>query len=593
AILEDLGPGARAALHRQAADLLTDPAAVAAHLASTEPGGDAWVAERIHEAGGAAAGAGDHGAAIGLLARALAEPPAPESRGAVLFDLGAAEARLPGHTTAVEHLREALALIEPGPARLLPALELSYAMVFAGDAAGGHAVLTDVLDSLPAELAELALLVQAASMHASFGSQEIRRRVTADGWRFTGAEDRPPSGAGDRAWLAVRSVQECLDGTATEATRLAIAAMDGGRLLAELTSDSPVWQLAGNALWWADAFEDATAAWTEALEDARRRGSRRAYGVASSAMASVTFRRGRVDQALDHAAQALDAVADDPMALWAPLAVALSVEARVARGELAEAEALLEGPHMASAGDSVILDLLLHSIALLRIAQGRPDDGLARLEECGRRQEGWGVGNPGMVPWRTTAVRALLTLGRTEEAAALAAEELAQAQAWGPARTLGMAQRSVALTLPGAEGVDGLRLSEETLAASGAALEHATTLVELGAALRRLGHRADARAPLRDGLALAREGRAHALADLAHAELEACGAAQRRLTRAGAEALTPSERRIAVMASDGMANREIAAALFVTVRTVEAHLGHAYAKLGISGRADLARALAG
>jgi DNA-binding CsgD family transcriptional regulator len=76
----------------------------------------------------------------------------------------------------------------------------------------------------------------------------------------------------------------------------------------------------------------------------------------------------------------------------------------------------------------------------------------------------------------------------------------------------------------------------------------------------------------------------------AAAELEASGVHQRRIVRGGADALTPSERRIAELAS-GMTNRDIAASPFVTVRTVEAHLGHAYSKLGIPGRAGLAAAL--
>jgi DNA-binding CsgD family transcriptional regulator len=58
------------------------------------------------------------------------------------------------------------------------------------------------------------------------------------------------------------------------------------------------------------------------------------------------------------------------------------------------------------------------------------------------------------------------------------------------------------------------------------------------------------------------------------------------------EALTPSEARIVRMAADGLANREIAQALFVTARTVETHLTHAYQKLGISSREELPAALA-
>jgi len=57
--------------------------------------------------------------------------------------------------------------------------------------------------------------------------------------------------------------------------------------------------------------------------------------------------------------------------------------------------------------------------------------------------------------------------------------------------------------------------------------------------------------------------------------------------------LTPSERRVAELAARGMTNAEIGQALFVTRKTVETHLGRAIAKLGISSRAALPRALNG
>ena len=63
--------------------------------------------------------------------------------------------------------------------------------------------------------------------------------------------------------------------------------------------------------------------------------------------------------------------------------------------------------------------------------------------------------------------------------------------------------------------------------------------------------------------------------------------------RTGVDALTPSELRVARMAADGMTNREIAQALFVTLRTVEVHLTHAYQKLDIASREALPAALAG
>jgi DNA-binding CsgD family transcriptional regulator len=84
---------------------------------------------------------------------------------------------------------------------------------------------------------------------------------------------------------------------------------------------------------------------------------------------------------------------------------------------------------------------------------------------------------------------------------------------------------------------------------------------------------------------------ATALVSRAHNELALAGARPRRLALSGLDALTPSERRIAGMAADGMTNKEIAQALFVTLRTVELHLTNGYRKLRISSRHELRRAL--
>jgi DNA-binding CsgD family transcriptional regulator len=69
------------------------------------------------------------------------------------------------------------------------------------------------------------------------------------------------------------------------------------------------------------------------------------------------------------------------------------------------------------------------------------------------------------------------------------------------------------------------------------------------------------------------------------------GARPRRALLSGVEALTPSERRVVEMAASGLIDRDIARALFVTPKTVEAHLTRAYAKLGVRRRDELAAAL--
>jgi DNA-binding NarL/FixJ family response regulator len=116
-------------------------------------------------------------------------------------------------------------------------------------------------------------------------------------------------------------------------------------------------------------------------------------------------------------------------------------------------------------------------------------------------------------------------------------------------------------------------------------------MCDLGAALRRGGARRAAREPLRTALAAATHLGATALAARAREELAASGARPRRAAQSGRDALTPAELRVATLAARGLANREIAQELFLTVKTIETELGHAYAKLGIRSRRELHSAL--
>jgi DNA-binding NarL/FixJ family response regulator len=109
--------------------------------------------------------------------------------------------------------------------------------------------------------------------------------------------------------------------------------------------------------------------------------------------------------------------------------------------------------------------------------------------------------------------------------------------------------------------------------------------------LRRANRRAVARDPLRQGLDLADACGARPLAERARQELRAAGGRPRRPRTSGVEALTASERRISAMAADGLSNPEIAQALFVTKKTVEAHLSNAYRKLDIDSRVQIAAVL--
>jgi DNA-binding NarL/FixJ family response regulator len=156
-----------------------------------------------------------------------------------------------------------------------------------------------------------------------------------------------------------------------------------------------------------------------------------------------------------------------------------------------------------------------------------------------------------------------------------------------------LALRALGMAIEGPERIDVLREAADLLQDSPARLDRAYALTDLGGALRRANHRAEAREPLREGLELARRCGAAGLAKRAYDELAATGERVRRYTPIGVESLTPSERRVAEMAATGLTNRQIAQSLFLTIKTIETHLAAAYDKLGIRSRQQLAVALNG
>jgi DNA-binding CsgD family transcriptional regulator len=200
--------------------------------------------------------------------------------------------------------------------------------------------------------------------------------------------------------------------------------------------------------------------------------------------------------------------------------------------------------------------------------------------------------NASFVPDMLLAAEAHHALGDGEAASELLSEASALAERWGAEGFIGQVRHQAARLGRRPDAPERLREAVAHLERSPARLELARALVSLGEALRRAGHRAESREPLRQGYELARQCGAGALAEAARTELRASGVRLQREALSGAESLTASERRIAEMAAGGTSNPEIAQALFLTVKTVESHLTHAYRKLDIAGRSQLAEALA-
>jgi DNA-binding CsgD family transcriptional regulator len=223
----------------------------------------------------------------------------------------------------------------------------------------------------------------------------------------------------------------------------------------------------------------------------------------------------------------------------------------------------------------------------LRLARGDRERGLDDLRAfagtCATLRFG-----PTISAWRSMLALALPADERPE-AERLIAEELEAAQASGLARPYGIALRAAGV-LDGSEaGIERLMSSVAVLERSEARLEHARSLVDLGALLRRRNRRTEAREQLVAGMEMAHHCGAIRLVERAREELRAAGARPRRVVTTGVESLTASELRVARLAAAGRTNVEIAQELWLTPKTVETHLSRAYSKLALAGQGSRRR----
>jgi len=313
------------------------------------------------------------------------------------------------------------------------------------------------------------------------------------------------------------------------------------------------------------------------------------YAAASAWRAAIALGRGLIGPAEADARSAVELVTAHGLHFIAPHAHSFLGEALIELGELEQAAVLLEhaelGPMLGTRPEA----RFLHTRARARLARGERQAAIADLRAC-QAQESFGFRNPNVLAWRSTLGLALPDSSR-EEALALVDLELDLALRIGQPRAIGVALRARGLLSKGEEQISLLTRATTMLEICPSRLEHARGLIDLGAALRRASRRSEARPPLLRGLDMAAVCGARALAARAREELVSAGARPRREHLSGVEALTASERRVAQMAAVGMTNREIAQALFVTIKAVALHLTHVYEKLDVTGRAELPGAL--
>jgi DNA-binding CsgD family transcriptional regulator len=590
----DLPPGERAGLHAAAAGCLADEGAsahrIAAHLLATDPAGDDRVAGSLLSAARTATANGAPDSAVAYLRRALAEPPSGRLRPDVLLELGFAESYA-GDPQAAAHLQAALDIAPATTAQVPITLALGRMLQIGGRNREALEVFDRTRARLGATDRNAALTLEGAALGAAQFDAETADNAAqriARLRRLAGEEpDVPPSVFGTLA-VAAANANEPADVVA----RLALRALDGApKLLPEAVDRPPFFYHACNALAFAERYEEALSRFDEALADARRLGSLPHVLGLSCYRALHHLRIGNLADAEADARVALETGPRLP-GLHAAVALAALLGTLAERGESEAAEAAGQRYRLAEQFPTTMqAGWLIAARGRLRLAS-RPAAALDDLLAAGDLFARLRISTPSIAPWRSDAALAHLALGAQTEARTLAAEEVTLAQAFKGPRTLGVALRAAGLTDGGRRGIELLRQAVRVLEGSGARLEHARAMADLGAALRRAGRRADSREILRPALDLAHRYGAIALTERARTELVTAGGRPRRPVLSGLDSLTPGERRVAQLAAGGLSNREIAQNLFITARTVEGHLTHAYQKLAITSREQLPAALA-
>jgi len=591
AVYEALDVSERGTAHRRAAELLhangSPPEAVAAHAVAATPGADPFVVSTLRQAAERALAHGAADASVTYLTRALEEQCETDTRGELLVELGRSERRVDG-PAAIEHLGAGLELLTDSTDRATVALDLGRTLWFSDR----HREALQVFEQALADVDQ--------TQDAERYEQLIAELISSTWWEpdtYPIAESRLaelerdslPGGASE-VLLATMSHHEYRLGLNRDRSlELARRALGSGHLAA---SGSPAFSYAGYAFTVSGLFDEALSVYDASLAQARSRGD--VVHIASTLMwrGRCQSFRGPLPEAIDDLRQATDLSVQHGVRVSWPLLTGFLAEALLDRGDLDDAKGVL-----ADAGfpedlrPNVLLGFYQLVRGRLRLETGDVARGLDDLLHVGEVAKLVPADNPAFRPWRRWAAEALRRLDRLDEAKTLAEEELRLANQWGAQHAIGASLRQLGLVLDGDEGQQLLYEAATTLAESGARIEHARALVDLGASFRRSKRRSDARAWLREGIRIAEQVGATAIAERANDEIAATGARPRKLLQTGLDALTASERRVATLAAEGRSNKEIAQLLFVTVKTVEVHLSSVYRKLTIESRAQLGAAL--
>ncbi|WAZ24987.1 AAA family ATPase [Streptomyces cinnabarinus] len=346
-----------------------------------------------------------------------------------------------------------------------------------------------------------------------------------------------------------------------------------------------------------DQLPDARATVTALLREVRRRGSVESEVHFLRGLAETELRTGHCARALDLARESLRLARDTGIGEVA--SAVLTSLAEAAGGELDRALALAREAldHSEQDGDQMYVSRALAALGHAQLVAGDAPAAVASLRRVRELEQGLGITDPARGRWHGDLAEALVRIGETEEAQDVIDTARARALRLGRESVLAVLDRAEAMVRAARGERDSAAVQltsvQDRLAKLGYGLEEARAAFAL-AALRT--HRPG---PTSYDEAARLFRRCRALPWLSQVESAATMPQPAEPAPAPAAALdaldslASMERQVAALVMEGATNREIAARLFISVKTVEATLTRVYRKLGIRSRVDIVRLAAG
>jgi DNA-binding CsgD family transcriptional regulator len=582
-------PLRRQEIHVRLADLLDDPEARAWQLAACVTKPDGGVADTLVAAAEHARARGALRPAALLLDRAHELTPVDRGDEGVRRGIEAAYLHFESGDSrrAEAELQQLIAPLGAGSLRAKALVVLARIRLYESPVEA-RGLFAQVVEEAGEDLQTLAVAHEGVAASSIWVFEDLDRTIEHSEIALALADDVGDAAlAGDV--LMTRLTAETLLGlpTASSVAEQALALQESAA--DQRVLDQPLASLA--EYWtWTDEQERARSALVDLMRRAEELGDENARPWLLLLLSQSECMLGALDAAFDHVHEAREAAAQSGQPLFAGLGNALECLVQAQRGRAEEAR---QAANRIVEGQSESQARLMGwaGIGHLELVLGRTRDVVDQLGQGIAFVERERILEPGATRFVIDQVEALIELGRRDEAGELLDWYEGNARRLERMSALANCLRCRGL-LAAAEG-----LVDEAIALYGEALilheqvelplDRARTLLALGAAQRRAKRRREARATLEEALGVFERIGAALWAERARAELARISG---RAATPGA--LTPAEERVAALVAEGKTNREVAAALFLSDRTVEGHLTHVFGKLGIKHRSEVGPALA-